>query len=59
MGMATAQELITRHPNLRMAVLEKESTLGRSNEFGVQLISEACVSQLLDCFIIFTFTSAV
>lgn len=57
--MATAQELITRHPNLRMAVLEKESTLGRSNEFGVQLISDDCVSQLLDHFIIFTFTSAV
>ncbi|CAG5134866.1 unnamed protein product, partial [Candidula unifasciata] len=26
-GMATAQELITRHPNLKIAVLEKEPTL--------------------------------
>ena len=28
-GTATAQELITRHPQLRLAVLEKESELGK------------------------------
>ena len=27
-GMATAQELITRHPNLSFAVVEKENELG-------------------------------
>ena len=28
-GTATAQELITRHPQLRLAVLEKEAELGK------------------------------
>ena len=29
-GMATAQELITRHPNLSFAVVEKEPELGNN-----------------------------
>ena len=32
-GMATAQELITRHPNLSFAVVEKEPELGNSFVF--------------------------
>ena len=27
-GMATAQEMIIRHPNLKLAVVEKENELG-------------------------------
>ncbi len=48
-GLATARQLILRYPTLKMAVLDKEKTIGKSLHTAVHVYVTSAVLLLTEC----------